>query len=403
VVKTSKHTTRPRRLWRVAVLIESSRAYGRELIAGIARYSRERGNWVLHFEPRGLEAPPTWLREWEGDGILARFPSPKAASLLPAFPIPVVDLYGTLTPTGFPLVATDNAPIAQLAFEHFREQGLRHFGFCGLRPGYWPYIEQRGDMFRHHVEAAGYTCAMFSVSSAHWAVADWEREEAQIAAWLQTLPKPIGILACYDERAYQLLNACRQIGLHVPDDVAVLGVGNDPVLCDMAMPPLSSIELDAQRIGYTAAARLDRMMRGRRQQTPLYLPPRGLTARRSTDVLAVEDPEMAEALRFIRDHACEGLRLRDVLAHVALSTSSLERKFRRLLGRTPKAEILRVQMARARRLLADSQLSLKEIAHACGFHNEKYFSDAFQRLCHQRPLAYRQEQQRVCGGYTLRG
>jgi len=388
---------RSRRLWRVAVLIESSRAYGRELISGIARYSRERGNWVLHFEPRGLEAPPSWLRDWEGDGILARFPSQKAASLLPPLPIPLIDLYGTLTSSGFPLVATDNAQVARLAFEHFREQGIRHFGFCGLRPGYWPYIDQRGALFHQRVEAAGYRCAMFSVSSSRWAVADWEREEAQIADWLQTLPKPIGILACYDERAYQVLNACRRIGLRVPDDVAVLGVGNDSILCDMATPPLSSVDLDAQRIGYTAAACLDRMMRGRSRQMPVYLAPRGLIARRSTDLLAVEDPELAEALRFIRDHACEGLRVRDVLAHVALSNSTLERKFRSLLGRTPKAEILRVQMDRARRLLAESQLSLKEVARYCGFHSEKYFSDAFYRLCHQRPIAYRQEQHRILG------
>ncbi len=388
---------RSRRLWRVAVLIESSRAYGRDLISGIARYSREQGDWVLHFEPRGLELPPAWLRDWEGDGILARFPSSEAAMRLPPLRIPVVDLYGTLTPSGFPLVGTDNTRVAHLAFEHFWEQGIRHFAFCGLTPGYWPYIEQRGEAFRRCVEEAGHPCSLFSVPSAHWAVADWEREETQIADWLRTLPKPIGIFACYDERAYQVLNACRRIGLRVPDEAAVLGVGNDPVLCDMATPPLSSIDLDAQRIGYTAAACLDRMMRGRRQQKPIYLPPCGLTARRSTDLLAVADPEVAGVLRFIRDHACEGIRIRDVLAQTAVSSSTLERKFRRFLGRTPKAEMLRVQIARACQLLTESQLSLKEVAYRCGFHSEKYFSDAFYRLCHKRPTAYRQEQHQIRG------
>jgi len=383
--------SRVRRVRHVAVLIESSRAYGRGLIEGVARYSREQGNWVLYFEPRGLEAPPPWLRDWKGDGIIARLPLRSMARAVAAKGLPVVELFSTAEKSGLPLVGGDNAAIARLALQHFWERGFRHFAYCGPTPA-TKYITLRGEAFVRQAQAAGCAGAVFSVPSAHWAVADWEREEEQIAGWLQTLPRPVGVLACYDERGYQVLNACRRAGLRVPEEVAVLGVGNDPVLCEMCFPPLSSIDLDAPRIGYVAAAYLDRMMRGRRApRTPISITPRGLIGRRSTDVLATDDPDLAEALAFIRAHACEGIGVSDVLRRFAISQRVLERKFRSFLGRTPKAELLRVQVARARVLLAESDLPLKEIARRCGFGSEKYFSDAFHRQGGIRPAAYRRQ------------
>jgi LacI family transcriptional regulator len=383
--------SRTRSVRHVAVLIESSLGYGRGLLEGIARYSREQGTWVLYFELRGLEAFPSWMRDWKGDGILVSFPSWQVTPALLTKGAAVVDLNGSLTPCGLPQVDTDNTEVARLAFEHFWERGIRYFGFCGLPHGDWPLMDQRREAFCHQVEAAGCSCSLFAWPARHEAEADWKREGEQIAAWLRSLPKPVGVLAHFDDRAYHVLNACRRAGLTVPEEVAVLGVSNDALLCEMCLPPLSSIDLNTPQIGYTAAACLDQLMRGGPPlRGPQSIPPRGVVARRSTDVLATSDADLAASLRFIRDHACDGIRLDDVLREVAVSQRALERKFRSFLGRTPKAELLRVQMARASELLADSDLPIKEVAQRCGFrHDETYFSNAFYRQHGLWPTAYR--------------
>lgn len=374
------------------MLIESSRAYGRGLIEGVMRYSREQGDWSLSFEPRGLEAPPPWLFTWRGDGILARLPRVEMARAVAAKGLPVVDLYSSARPSGLPMVGGDNPLIAQLALDHFWERGLRHFAYCGLPAEENRYIAQRGQDFTRLAQAAGGSCALFDAETSALAVPDWEREQERIADWLRTLPKPVGVLACFDERGFQVINACRQAGLRVPEEIAVLAVGNDALLCEMATPAMSSVDLDAQGTGYEAAALLNRLMHGARPpRRPICIAPRGVVARRSTDVLTVEDADVAAALRFIRERAAEGLRVEDVLRHVAVSSSVLERKFRRFLGRTPKAELLRVQMARARELLAETDLPLKEVSQRCGFTGEKYFSDAFCRVTGVRPGVYRRQ------------
>ncbi len=389
---------RNRRTRRVAILIEWSRAFGRGLIEGVARYTREHEHWSLDFEPRGFEAPPPWLADWQGDGILARLPSRALASAVLAKQVPVVDLFGTCTESGFPHVAGDNAQVAQLAFDHLWEQGFRQFAYCGLQPGLIRYIDERGEIFHRLAEKAGCPCASFSSMVVGVTVPDWELEHQLKAAWLKELPKPIGILSCYDEPGCHLLNACRRVGLRVPEEVAVISVGNDSVLCEMTTPPMSSIEHDAPLMGYKAAALLDRLMDGAKPpRRPLRVAPRGLVARRSTDVLVTEDADLAAALNFIRSHAFDRISVSDVVKHVAISQSVLERKFRTFLGRTPKAELLRAQMARAKQLLAESELSLKEIAGRCGFSSEKYFSDAFLRQCGVRPAAYRRQRRNEAG------
>ncbi|HZW33654.1 MAG TPA: XylR family transcriptional regulator, partial [Isosphaeraceae bacterium] len=232
----------PSRRWRVGVLIESSRAYGRGLIEGAARYAREQGTWSLSFEPRGLEAPPPWFANWVGDGILARFPTPQMAAAVLAKRLPVVDLWGSLPPWHAPMVAGDNEQIARLAFEHLQERGLRRFAFCGPVRGSSSFLDLRGEAFRRQAAAAGSRCDMLFLTEREWSAADWELEQRRIAAWLDGLSRPVGILAGYDELACQVMNVCQQCGLRVPEEVAVVGVGNDPVLCELSTPPLTSID-----------------------------------------------------------------------------------------------------------------------------------------------------------------
>ena len=393
---------------RVAVLVESSRAFGRGLIEGIANYSRTHGPWSMYFEPQGLGfAPPAWLSNWKGDGILVRIDDQRMVDAVMATGLPALDLRGRLD-TPLPFIGIRNEAVTKLVFEHLRDRGLRAFAFCGIAKGKIRALDWRREHFVRHVEAAGFRCDVYTDDDRKTTKAartvsssgkppqdplaiDWETEQEALADWVRSLPKPIGIMACHDPRGYQLVDACRRAGVLVPDEVAIVGVDNDPVLCQMADPPLTSVDPDGARIGFTAASWLDRMMCGEPgPSSTVLLEPKGLIARRSSDMLAIDDPEIARAVRYIRDHACEGVRVPDLLAEVAMSRSVLERRFRKVLGRTLKAEMLRVQIDRAKQLLSETDLLLADIAQRTGFTGDKYFSDAF---CHQtglRPTAYRE-------------
>ncbi len=396
------------RIPKVAVLIESSRSYGRGLIEGVARYSRLHGPWLMYFEPRGSDvAPPAWLSQWDGDGILARIDDQCMADAVLATDLPALDLRGKLPDLGLPFIGANNEEVTKLAFDHLRERGLRQFGFCGVPAGEMRTLDLRRMHFVQHCEHAGFECVEYarrltgdgtadgrSTSGGYPAVdfgaLDWETEQLALADWVHSLPKPIGIMACHDPLAYQLIDACRRADVSVPDEAAVVGVDNDAVLCAMSNPPLTSIDTGGGRIGFEAAAVLAQLMKGDAPPTkPVFLRPRLLHSRNSSDMLAIDDADVADAVRYIRDHACEGIHVADVVRHVALSRSVFERRFRQMLGRTPKAELLRVQIARASQLLADTDLPLTAIARQSGFSTEKYFSDAFLRETNLRPSAWR--------------
>lgn len=374
----------------VVVLIESSRAYGRGLLRGVARYQRESGHWSIYVRPHGLgDPPPTWLRRWQGDGVLARIGDRRMATAVRATGLPAVDLRGMLRNLGIPFLGVDNRAVAELAAEHLLQCGLRHFAFCGVPRGAQWYLDDRCDHFVARLARAGQGVEVFPAGNARRADT-WEQDQRRLADWITGLPRPIGIMACHDDRGLQVLDACRRAGAAVPDEVAVIGVDDDEVLCIMSTPPLTSIDLNPERIGYEAAVLLDRMMDGAAPPAkPSWLPPRGVVARQSTDILTVDDTEVASALRFIREHACEGLRVHEVLKRVSLSQSVLERRFHKLLGRSPKAEIARVQVECAKRLLSETTLSLEAVSRKAGFHTASYLSDVFVRKVGLTPGAFR--------------
>jgi LacI family transcriptional regulator len=384
-------TRRPK----VALIIESSRAYGRGLLQGIARYVREHGAWsIFHQERRASDAPPAWLKDLQGDGIIARVEGHKLASAIGRLGVPAVDVRGLLLDLGLPLIETDDEAVVRLAFEHLRERGFRQFAFCGF-PGA-NYSDTRRRYFAQRIAEAGFKCHDYTPPVRLRSIASFDHEqkglifEEDVAEWIAQLPKPIGLLACNDIRGQQVLNACRQIGVAAPDEVAVLGVDNDEVVCDLADPPLSSVIPNTERIGYEAAALLDKMMAGHPAPlSPTYIPPLGVATRRSTDVLAIDDRHIAAALRFIREHACEGIGVPDILSAVPLSRSALERRFATLVGRAPKAEILRVQLQRARELLATTDFPLNVISEKAGFKHPEYLSAIFKKKTGITPGRYR--------------
>jgi LacI family transcriptional regulator len=366
----------------IALLIETSREYGRGLLRGVSRYHQEHGPWSIYFEPHGLnEPPPAWLKTWRGDGILARIDDQRMAKVILETGLPAVDVRGALANLPIPFVGLDNRPIAQLGFDHLKQCGLQNFAFCGTPRGENPNQDWRCDLFVEQVEKAGKQCAVFLNGRRRRGTISWEQEQQQIARWLLSLRKPVGIMTCHDDRGHQTLDACRRAGLRVPDDVAVIGVDNDANLCNLCTPALSSIDVNPSHVGYEAAALLSRLMKGQaRPSRPIYLgPPRGVVPRRSTDVLSIDDDDVAAAVRYIREHATDGILVSDVIACARHSPSTLERRFKGIIGRTIKAEITRVRLDRAKLLLQETELPIGLVATRAGFSEPKYFCEVFRK------------------------
>jgi LacI family transcriptional regulator len=366
-------------------------AFARESIHGIRRYIREHGPWILRFSEQGRGgAPPRWLKRWRGDGILARIDSRELAEAVEETGLPVVDLAGCGLLPSMPSVEVDNEVVAQFAAEHFLERGFRHFGYCGL--GGFPWSRLRGAHFSRFVAKAGFACRMYESRARTSRLDPWLTDPAGLARWIQGLPRPAGILCAWDGCAIQVLDVCRSLSMAVPEDLAVLGVDDDELLCDLADPPLSSVAIGPRQTGYQAAALLDRMMAGLDVQFGIHLMrPAGVVTRQSTDVLAIEDREVSDAARFIRENACNSINVSDVLAVVPLSRSSLEVRFKKHLGRTPHEEILRVQLRRVKELLTETDLPLTTIAERTGFAHVEYLSVVFKKETGIPPGRYRRQ------------
>lgn len=379
----------PAPLRHVALLVESSGAYGRGLLQGIAKYNREHRGWSTYFQPHGLtDPPPDWLRNWKGDGILARINDRQTAKFVARTKVPVVNLRGTLLDLPFPLVTIDSDAIGLVAAEYLLDLGLVHFAVCGKTPGVNPALDERQATFVERIGEAGYPCPAFPAAKKN----DWEAEQARLVEWLRALPRPVGIMACNDERGLQVLDACRRAGLAVPDEVAVLGVDNDEPLCDLSIPPMSSVHVNAEGIGYQAAALLDRMMSGGAPAEPVVrVPPRGVVARRSTDILACEDDEVSRAVRYIRERACRGLQVVDVLTHVGMSRASLQERMKRVIGRTIHQEIQRVRLTRVKQGLVDPTMTIKQVARDSGFSSVQYMTRLFHAVTGETPAQYRRQ------------
>lgn len=374
---------------RVALLVETSNAYGRELLHGVRAWGREQHAWSMRLSEHGRGAGvPPWLEGWRGDGIVARVDDGRIAAALRRTGVPVVDVSAALATPVFPRVVTDSEAATRLAAEHLQARGFRHFGYCGDARFRWS--AQRGTFFGRQVRSLGGTISHFEQSASGAGQAGGEAEFTAMVAWLRALPKPAGVLACYDVRGQQVLEACHEAGLAVPDEVAVIGVHNDELLCDLCDPPLSSVIPDARRAGYEAAALLDRLMSGAKVPVATRLiEPVGVAERQSTDVVAVADPRVSSAVRFIRERAVTGIDVSDVLRAVPMSRTLLERKFKQLLGHTPHEHIQRVRLERAKALLATTKLPVAAVAERVGIEHAEYLSVAFRRATGMSPREYR--------------
>ncbi|MFG0265671.1 MAG: substrate-binding domain-containing protein [Rhodopirellula sp. JB055] len=379
----------------VALLIETSNAYARGLLSGIASYIHEHDLWSIYLveQERGA-APPTWLDDWEGDGVIARIENEEIASSIRRLKIPVVDVSAARRIPNIPWVETNDVAIGELAYRHFRERGFEHFAYCGESRFNWSIL--RRDAFEAHVTKDGFECQSFNFHVDDQRPQSLMRERERLAEWVLSLPHPIGVFACYDIMAQKILDVCRLHGIKVPSELALLGVDNDELLCDLCTPPLSSVVPASHQTGREAASLLDAMMRGEEVHAkPHLIEPLGVATRQSTDVLAIKDPEIAAAVRFIRDHCCDGINVQDVVKKVPLSRRVFESRFLALMGRTPHQEITRRRIERVRYLLIETDLTLAQISRRTGFQNHEYMSVAFRRSMGHPPATYRRKFRKI--------
>lgn len=375
----------------VALLIETSNAYARNLLSGVVSYLRTNSSWSVSLpeQHRGAD-PPAWLRSWKGDGLIARIETEAIARVVRKLNVPIVDVSAARHVPSVPWVETDDSAMAEAAFKHFRERGFQHFAFCGEPEFAWSNLREAG--FIEAAHNSGFECHVFHSRSPDVRGYSLARERKRMSRWLNQLPRPIGIFTCYDIKGQQVLDLCREQSVSVPEEVAVLGVDNDELLCDLCSPPLSSIIPAAQQAGREAARLLELMMDGQHvAPLPHLIKPLGVVTRQSTDVIALADPDIAEAMKFIRDHACDGINVNTVLERVPLSRRVLEKRFQELIGRTPHQEITRRRFDHVKRLLMDTDLTLGQIASRTGFRNEEYLSVAFRKAAGMSPGQYRKQ------------
>lgn len=384
----------------VAVVVDPSLSYDREIAKGVAQYAREVGDWRLYVEEEQDRRLPDF-DTWPGQGIIASFDTKRVAQRVMAARLPVVAVGGGGgafdAASGIPYVDTDNERIAILAAEHLLERAIPHFGFYGLAPSrVTVWSDARCEAFTHRLHAAGRSVG--TLLARHDSTR-WSLLQDELKAWLAAIPKPVGIMACDDVRARHVLEACRSLGLRVPHDVAVIGVDDDEFVCELSDPPLSSVAQAARRVGHEAAQLLDRLMRPARFATrkafagPVpprtVVPPVGVVARRSTDTLAVDDPVIAAAIRSIRERAVKGLEIAELVTASKLSRWQLEDRFRRVVGRSIHDDMLHVRLNEARRLITTTDLPLKQIAPRSGFRSVAYMTTLFRRHFHTTPAALR--------------
>ncbi len=378
----------------MAILVDTSTAWGRRLIGGVIGYCQKCGPWLIRLEDHGQNETFRVPRGWDGDGIVARVADRGLARHLGATGLPVVNVSAiVLRGVDFPRVTYNARTAGQLAAEYFLNRGFRHFAFVGDTPH--QYLISRFEAFNEALAKAGCFARQYQASLTSGSQSHWMRQQRELARWLLQQPKPLALFTWAMRQPGRIIEACMSAGLAIPEQVALLGGDDDPVLYGACHPPVSGVIVPSHVVGHEAAALLDSLMQGKPPpKRPILVKPTGIVTRQSTNVLAVEDGDVTAALQFIRQHASEPMQVDDVLRAVAVSRSALERRFQQILGRSVWAELHRTRMDRARSLLVETDMPIPHVADASGFGSPEYMSYVFKRATGLTPREYRKQGER---------
>lgn len=376
---------------RVAVLAGSSLGWREKVMRGIAGYAHEHGPWHVYTAPEGSEDSLFFSETYRWDGLIVRVTSGRLARRILALGVPAVSIGSVkIRSRRLPRVKVDDEQLMALAARHLQGGGLRRFAFCSFFAN--RNDEDRGPAFARLVGRHGCPCEFYSDFTRLQLGASWQRRQRELARWLRKLEKPVGIVTWNADIACQVVEACHVAGVAVPGEVAVLSGDEDRTKCELSRPTVSAVEIPAERIGYEAAALLGRLMAGAAAPPePILVEPSGVLAiRESSNTAHLEDWEVQQAVRFIREHAAEPISIADVAGHLQLSRRSLERQFARVLGRAPHAELRQARLELAKRLLLETDWPLFQVAGAAGLTSASYLAQVFRREAGCTPAEFRQ-------------
>ena len=381
--------TKRKRVKHIALALPLDIVFVERLLPGILDFARDQGGWVFTRIPERLTSSFEWLRNWEGDGAFVLISNKTDVKVAQSLPIPIVNVGGYVKDARVPTVTLDQQMVGRLAAEHLLARRFHRFGYYGVRD-LW-YSEQRRIGFETALLEAGYKCSSIESTNLIRSPWDWRRVGGQLARWLRSLQLPVGIMASWDLRAQMLSEACTMIGLRVPEDVAIVGVDNDPIACEFCIPQLTSVSRNDREVGWQAANLLSQLLQGKRSlKLPILIPPDRVVARRSTDTLVIEDAEVARIVQQVRDHLNEVFGVERILRLSPLSRRQLEQRFRRSVGSSPYAFLNELRVERAKLLLAQShKRALTTVASECGFSELRRFRMVFRRITKLSPAEYR--------------
>jgi len=382
-------------LKKVLLLVDTSIKFGRELLLGVAECSRLHGSWVLYHnlpsyrKKNDSRMSSSRLKEFDGAIVFDLAVHSRLFEEIIKAGMPAVVKSMREKIPGLANIITDNETTGRMAAEHLLRCRLRHFAYCGLDDIYWS--RERGKSFSKRLKEAGFETYFYKQPKTELQRL-WENEQIIIADWLKSLPKPVGLMACSDGRGQGVIEACKIAGLCVPDDVAVIGVDNDDMVCELCHTPLSSIDRNTKKVGCRSAELLDKFMSGEKMSDQaVILRPTHIVTRQSTDILAIKDSEVIKAVRFIRQHSREAIQVGEVANAIGISRRVLERRFRRALDRSVHDEIKHVRIDQISRMLVETDLSVLQIALAFGYSGADHIDRYFRKEKQMSLLAYRKE------------
>lgn len=366
----------------VGVLLDFGSTMAREFARGIMRYSRIHGPWVILADFRSPLSPASLQLPCRG--VIGMFYDPSVIAWYQKQSIPIVNLSSGMPEQNLPTVRADNRLSGCIAAEHLIERGFGHLAFIGKDDG---AQQMRREGFIDAAAQAGVRAQQFQNDAGG---GDWSQSPGKLGPWLLSLPKPIGVMAGDEMTGWTVIGTSLDNGLEVPEEVAVISAGNEEIVCESSDVPLTSVLFPGERIGFEGATLLDRLMHGQSAPVePLCIPPVYVATRQSTDILAIDDKDIARAVRYIREHACNGIGVMDVMRDVPVDRRWLERQFRKRLGRSLMEEIYRVRINRARMMLSESEIPLPKVAEQCGFGQIKSFGLLFRQMTGWTPAAFR--------------
>lgn len=388
---------------KVILLVDTSRESGRKLIRGIAMYAHLHGPWLFNRQPMFNQYQEnakisqsetkllSHLKKWGADGIIANYINHKEQfDKLLGMGLPMA-IVGSYLPKGtcsrYLRIRSDSDAIGKLAAEHLLDRGYKNYAFCGY--DFLNWSTGRGKSFAKRLAQNGIETYFYKQPKT-LNKRRWVNEQFILANWLNSLPMPVGLMACNDDRAQQVIGACKIANLHVPEQVAIIGVDDDEFVCDLAEPPISSIPLDNKKSGFETARLLHKMMIGEKvQKKEIIVKPTLVVARQSTDILAIEDCDVAMALRYIRQDSKQIIQVDDVLKIVSVGRRNLEEKLKKTIGRSIYSEISRCRVNQICQAIIETNQPISQIAYDFGYSSAAHIARYFQRVKGMTPLEYR--------------